>query len=140
MRKFKFLFVFTLTFFALAAAHANDTEPCRGTMKPCTDPVKKSIINGEINHATSKKPIKQVSIIAMLDSKKEKTAASDTRGYYTFEDLKPGIYTLVFQKSGFKKVTKENVVVKIDESFMLDIEMIEDEYGNIPTPFHFINE
>jgi hypothetical protein len=140
MRKYKFLFVFSLSILGFVFANAADIVPCKEPVKPCIDPVKKSIINGEINHATSKKPIKQVSVTAMLDSKKEKVASTDNRGFYNFDDLKPGIYTFIFQKTGYKKVTKENVMVKVDETFMLDIEMIEDEYGNIPTPFHFINE
>jgi len=103
-------------------------------------PAKKHIINGAVNHAESKKPLREVNVSAYLDSKREKTVTSDSKGNFAFDDLKPGIYTLIFQKSGYKKVTREKVLVKIDETFMLDIEMIEDEYGSIPSPFHFSNE
>lgn len=104
------------------------------------NPAKKHIINGAVNHAESKKPLKEVNVTAYLDSKREKAVTSDAKGYFAFDDLKPGIYTLIFQKSGYKKVTREKVIVKIDETFLLDIEMIEDEYGSIPSPFHFSNE
>ena len=54
------------------------------------------------------------------------------------EEMKPGTYKFVFEKAGYKKVTKEKVVVKTDEAFQLNIEMIENSsYDLMPSPFHF---
>ena len=59
-----------------------------------------------------------------------------TAGGYAFDELKPGTYKFIFEKSGFKKITKEKVVIKTDEAFQLNIEMIESiEFEIIPSPF-----
>jgi hypothetical protein len=52
--------------------------------------------------------------------------------------LKPGVYKFVFEKAGFKKVTKDKVVVRTDEAFQLNIEMIQDNgFDLMPSPLHF---
>jgi hypothetical protein len=44
----------------------------------------------------------------------------------------------VFEKDGYKKVTKEKVSIKTDETFQLRIEMIEAEDFNLmPSPLYF---
>lgn len=134
MKISKFILCLSISLAGFLFSHASDI------ITPDLNPAKKNIINGVINSAESKNPIRDVNIVAYLDAKREKSVTSDTKGNYVFDDLKPGTYTLIFQKSGYKKVTREKIVVRIDESFLLDIEMIEDEYGNIPSPFHFSNE
>ncbi len=99
---------------------------------------KKDDITGSVVHADTKKPIKDVSITAYLTSKKEKVIITDGSGNYNFEDLKPGTYKFVFEKDGFKKVVKEKVIARVDEGFMLNIEMIEvEEFSIMPSPFGF---
>ena len=69
----------------------------------------------------------------ILIPKKEKAVTTDNSGNYSFNDLKPGTYKLVFEKSGFKKVTKDKVVIRGDEGSMLNIEMDEEtEFPIIP--------
>ena len=56
-------------------------------------------------------------------------------GGFSFDELRPGIYKFVFEKSGFRKVTKEKVVIKTDEAFQMNIEMIENsDYDIMPSP------
>ena len=101
---------------------------------------KKSDILGVVLHSENKKPIKEVSITAYSVSKKEKekTIQTDDSGNYSFEDLKPGTYKFVFEKNGFRKVTREKVVIKTNEAFQLNIEMIESrELDIIPSPLLF---
>ena len=58
--------------------------------------------------------------------------------HFSFDELKPGTYKFIFEKAGFKRVTKEKVVIKTDESFQMNIEMIETtQYDLAPSPFHF---
>jgi len=46
------------------------------------------------------------------------------------------VYKFVFEKTGFKKVTKEKVVIKTDETFQMQIEMVEmGDYDILPSPF-----
>jgi len=98
----------------------------------------KDEMNGVVVHAESKKPLKDVSITAYVgNSKKEKIVISNELGGFSFDELKPGIYKFVFEKTGFKKVTRDKVVIKTDETFQLQIEMIEmGDYEIMPSPFN----
>lgn len=79
-----------------------------------------------------------MSITAYLISRKEKNVHTDDLGGYSFEALKPGTYRLVFEKAGFKRVTKDKVVIKTEEAFQLNIEMIESkDFDLVPSPLHF---
>lgn len=114
-----------------AVANATDCKPGPGDGK-------KDEINGTVVHSESKKPLKDVSITAYLITKKEKVVITDDIGSFAFDELKPGVYKFVFEKAGFKRIVKEKVVIKTDEAFQLNIEMIErDDFEIIPSPFHF---
>jgi len=110
--------------------------------KACADPGdgkgKKDELNGVVLHAETKKPLKDVSITAYSVSKKEKIVVTDDWGNFAFDELKPGTYKFVFEKAGFKRITKEKVVIKTDEAFQMNIEMIEsNDFEIMPSPFHF---
>ena len=61
---------------------------------------------------------------------------TDEEGNFAFEELKPGTYKFIFEKAGFKRITKEKVVIKTDEAFQLNIEMIESiDFEIMPSPF-----
>lgn len=125
------LMVLALLSFGLAFAN-NEPSPS------CETKSKKNDIEGMVVHAENKKPLKDVNITAYLISRKEKAAHTDELGGYSFDALKPGTYKIVFEKAGFKKVTKDKVVVKAEESFMLNIEMIESkDFDLVPSPLHF---
>ena len=114
-------------------ANANNDDPDPGTGKG-----KKDELNGVVTHSDSKKPLRDVTVTAYLVSKKEKMVFTDDEGGFAFDELKPGTYKFVFEKAGFKKVTKDKVVVKTDEAFQLNVEMIETgNYDLMPSPFHF---
>jgi hypothetical protein len=132
--KLKFL-ILSLALFGFVAAKANtEPDPANTT---CVKG-KKNDLAGTILHGESKKPLKDVTVTAYLVSKKEKAVQTDETGNYGFEELKPGTYKFVFEKSGYKRVTKEKVVVKTDEAFMLNIEMIESkDFDLVPSPLLF---
>ena len=116
--------------FVAAKADSGDPDPGRGTGK-------KDDLNGIVVHAESKKPLKDVSVTAILISKKEKIVLTDEEGSFAFDELKPGTYKFIFEKAGFRKITKEKVVIKTDEAFQLNIEMIENsDYEIMPSPFN----
>ena len=99
---------------------------------------KKDDLNGVVIHAESKKPLKDVSVTAYLVSKKEKVVLTDEDGNFSFDELRAGTYKFIFEKAGFKKITKEKIVIKTDEAFQLNIEMIEsNDFDILPSPFHF---
>lgn len=123
------LLLFVISVFGFLAVKANsiNTDPIKG---------KKDELNGMVIHAETKKPIKNVCVTAVLISKKEKAVSTDDAGGYAFDELKPGTYKFIFEKSGYKKITKEKIVIKTDEAFQLNIEMIEAlEFDIIPSPF-----
>ena len=126
------IFLLAVSLLGFAVAKAN-SEP-----EPCNDIRRIDEVNGVILHSEKKKPIKDVSITAYSISKKEKIVQTDESGNYAFDDLKPGTYKFVFEKAGFRSVTKEKIVVKTNETFQLNIEMIESkDFELMPSPFHF---
>lgn len=113
-----------------AANAANSIGPSPGDGR-------KDELNGKVIDGESRKPLKDVTVTAYLVSKKEKIEITNEEGGFAFEDLKPGTYKFVFEKAGFRKITKDKVVIKTDEAFQLNIEMIEsNDYEIMPSPFH----
>jgi hypothetical protein len=117
-----------LGFVIARANNFNPTEPGKG---------KKDELNGYVIHSENKKPLSGVTVTAILVSKKEKVVVTEDDGGYAFDELKSGTYKFIFEKAGFKKTTKEKVVIKTDEAFQMNIEMIEsNDYEIMPSPFH----
>jgi hypothetical protein len=102
------VFLLAVGLLGFVAAKANNDDPGTGIKG------KKDDINGLVTHSESKKPMKDVTVTAYLVSKKEKFVMTDDAGSFSFDELKPGTYKFVFEKAGFKRVTKEKVVVKTD--------------------------
>jgi hypothetical protein len=99
---------------------------------------KKNDIAGGVLHADSKKPLTNVSVTAYSSSKKEKMVLTDGNGNYYFNELKPGTYRLVFEKSGYRKVTRDKVMIKSDEGCQLNIEMDEEgDFQIMPSQLFF---
>jgi hypothetical protein len=123
------IFMLAIALVGFVAAKANNgDDPGRG---------KKDDLNGIVVHSDSKKPLKDVSVTAILISKKEKIVMTDDEGSFSFDELKPGTYKFIFEKAGFKRITKEKIVIKTDEAFQLNIEMIEAvDYEIMPSPFN----
>jgi len=80
--KSKFLLL-AISILGFVVAKANPGDPGFG---------KKDELNGFVIHADSKKPLKDVSITAILISKKEKVVITDDEGSFAFDELKPGTY------------------------------------------------
>lgn len=129
--KLKFLLLTTICFFTVLAAKA-------GAPPGGDEPNAKNDLAGGVYHSETKKPLGSVSVTAYLSSKKEKSVVTDANGNYSFNDLKPGTYKFVFEKDGYKKITKDKVVIRQDEGFQMDIELSEHtSFDFMPGPFHF---
>lgn len=123
------IFILTATSF-VASAHITPGAKITG--------IKKNDIVGGVIHSETKKPLMNVNVSAYSANKKEGTAVTDDNGFYYFNDLKPGTYKLVFEKYGFKNVTKEKITIKSDEGCQLNIAMDEeDDFQILPGLFHF---
>ena len=130
MRSKIFLLAIGLAGFLLAKAEVNPGE----------ENGKKDDLAGTVIHNDSKKPLKDVCVTAFLSTKKEKLTFTGEDGNFSFEELKPGKYKFIFEKNGFKKVTKEILIITTDDAFQMNIEMIElNDFDIIPSPFHFPN-
>ena len=126
------ILLLTVSLFAFVLAKASIT--------PGDEIGKKEDVVGVVIHNDSKKPLKDVSVTAYLSSKKEKLVVTDEDGNFSFDDLKPGKYKFVFEKSGYKKVTKEKIIVTTDDAYQLDAEMIElTDFNIMPSPLHFLD-
>lgn len=122
------LFFLTIVFAAAAFVARANTGPCTNG-----EDTKKTDIAGGVIHTETKKPLVNVSVTAYSASKKEKVVYTDANGYYSFDDLRAGTYKLVFEKTGYKKVTREKVVIHPDEGCRLNVEMDnEDELQILP--------
>ena len=115
------LLLFSLMILTASVAFAKPPDPgCR------TDNRKTDVAGGVINSST-KKPIYKVSVTAYDASKKERTVLTDGSGNYSFADLKPGTYRLVFEKDGYKKMIREKLVLRGDDCLQLNVELDEEE-------------
>lgn len=126
------LFLLGFSLLGVMAARAADKADDPGIGK-------KNDVNGVVVNSETKKPLKDVNITAYNVTRKEKVVLiSDFDGFYAFDDLKPGTYKLVFEKAGFRKTTRAKVMVRTDEAFMLNIEMIESsDFQILPSPGSF---
>ena len=126
------LFFLTIAFTAFAfIARANTTDPSGNGEEN-----KKTDLAGGVIHTDTKKPLGNVSVTAYSTSKKEKVVYTDANGYYSFDELKAGTYKLVFEKEGYKKVTREKVTIRPDEGCQINIEMDEEkEFQILPGSF-----
>lgn len=123
----------TISLFGFLLASANNTNS-GGPLGGREDLI------GIVVHSGNKKPLKDVSVTAYCSTKKQKVVMTDESGNFSFDELTPGTYKFIFEKSGYRKVTKEKVLVKTDEAFQMNIEMIENnDFDLMPSPFHFIS-
>jgi hypothetical protein len=93
---------------------------------------------GKIFSEDSNKPLKDVTITAVLLNKKEKFTLSDTEGEYGISELKLGVYKIIFEKDGYRKVVKDKVTIKANSQVEMNIEMEQNSFFNLaPSPMHF---
>lgn len=129
MRRKYLLLSFFITVFSFCASANNGEENA-----------KKSDVMGGVFTQDSKKPLSNVSITAYSNAKKEKVIITDSQGHFSFNDLKPGNYRFVFEKEGYKKVTKDKYIAKADEAQQLNIQMQEHaSFDFMPGPSQFFD-
>jgi 5-hydroxyisourate hydrolase-like protein (transthyretin family) len=103
-------------------------------------PGKINEVSGSIFDGDSKKPLQNVTVTAYSASRKEKFVLTDEFGRFELDELKSGTYKLVFEKEGYRKVVREKVTIKTDETFQMRIEMLESEsFDLMPSPFQFFD-
>jgi len=56
-----------------------------------------------------------------LDTSEKHNMETDASGYYTFVNILPGRYKVEVEKSGFKKVVRQPIIVEIESGLKVDI-------------------
>jgi hypothetical protein len=132
--RMKLLLLCFVALFATVGAKAN-TSPGTGE-----ESAKKSEVAGGVYHSESGKPLGSVVVTAYTGNKKEKVVLTDNNGNYSFDELKPGTYTFVFQKEGFKKVAKNRTINRPDEGVLVNVRLEEHStFDFMPGPSHFFD-
>ena len=99
---------------------------------------KRTDVAGGVYHNETKKPLGSVTVTAYAGTKKEKSVLTDRDGNFSFDELKPGTYKFVFEKEGFKKITKERTISRIDEGLQVNVHMEEhSSFDFMPGPSQF---
>jgi hypothetical protein len=122
----------------LAGCLASKTSIANTGGNGATETVSKTEILGTVYTAESRKPLRDVVVTAYANNKKESRALTDGEGNYSFSDLKPGVYRLVFEREGYRKVSRDKVKIKTDDGFQLNIDMEEiHDFDWVPGIFNF---
>ena len=133
--KQRILLLIAICTFGCLQSRALDIDPINPGKAGKINEVTGSIFDGD-----SKKPLHNVTVTAYSATKKEKFVLTDEAGRFEFDELKTGTYKLVFEKEGYRKVVREKVSIKTDETFQMRIEMIEAEgFDLVPSPFQFFD-
>jgi hypothetical protein len=80
-------------------------------------------ISGEVRDTTGASiPAAQVTVVN-VDTNATRTAVSNESGLYSFPALPPGTYTLKVEKAGFKTVTRPSILIQVQQSARVDMEL-----------------
>jgi len=94
-------------------------------------------VSGHIKSA-GQAPLKDVTVTIYTEDNQEIVLHTDKKGSFSIGDLKPGTYKMVFTKNGYQKITRQRVVIKENEGFMVKLQMQENDPLHIfPSPLHF---
>ncbi len=83
-----------------------------------------SVITGTIIDAATKKPVEDIVVTATSPALQgEEVTVSDKTGTYRIPQLPGGSYTLRYEKSSYKLLTRTNVTVNLDRTIRLNVEV-----------------
>lgn len=101
------------------------------------DGTKEPILSGSVSDASSKKPMKGVTIsITSSKDKVEKLATTDASGHFIIPKLPAGEVTIVLEKKGYKTYRKERVILKEGMPIRLKLDMSNEKEVEDTNLFH----
>jgi Carboxypeptidase regulatory-like domain len=62
-------------------------------------------------------------ILTNLDSSEKRTQSTGSEGLYSFVTVMPGRYRIEIERQGFKRVTREPVIVQVQQTAHIDVPM-----------------
>lgn len=81
-------------------------------------------LSGTIIDASTKKPLADVTIVAVNSANKSEVVTTNAQGQFKISSLPQGTYTLKIAKEDYKNIDKKDVVVKTDNTTKVTIEMV----------------
>ena len=81
-------------------------------------------VTGTVVDANTKKPLADVSVVAVNGSNKSEVVTTNAQGQFKISSLPQGTYTLKLSKDDYKNVDKKDVSIKTDNTSKVTIEMI----------------
>lgn len=81
-------------------------------------------VTGTVLDATTKKPLADVTVVAVNGSNKVETVTTNAQGQFKIATLAQGTYTLKLTKEDYKNADKKEVVIKPEHTTKVTIEMI----------------
>jgi hypothetical protein len=81
-------------------------------------------ISGTVVDATTKKPLADVTVVAMIGTTKTEVVTTNAQGQFKISSLVQGTYTLKISKEDYKAQDKKEVVVKPDNTAKVSVELI----------------
>lgn len=101
------------------------------------DGTKESMIMGSVSDATSRKPVKGVSIyIISSKDKVGKLVISDASGQFTIPKLPAGEVTIVLEKKGYKTYRKEKFIIREGMQVKLKVDLNNEKPAEDSNLFH----
>jgi hypothetical protein len=80
-------------------------------------------ISGEVRDSSGATIAAAQVTIVNVDTNATRTAVSNDAGVYSFPALPPGTYNLKAEKTGFKTVTRPGILIQVQQSTRIDIDM-----------------
>jgi 5-hydroxyisourate hydrolase-like protein (transthyretin family) len=87
-------------------------------------------VSGTVVDASTKKPLADVTIVAVNSANKSETVTTNAQGQFKITSLPQGTYTLKLAKDDYKNIDKKEVVIKNDGTTKLTIEMVAETLEN----------
>lgn len=100
------------------------------------DGTKASVISGSVSDASSKKPVKGVTISIASKDKIEKLVTTDASGQFVIPKLSAGEVTIILEKKGYKTYRKEKFVIREGMQVKIKIDMSNEKEVEDVNLFH----
>lgn len=95
-----------------------------------------SRLHGVLNDAASKAPLAEVMVTATSPQlQDERIVMTDARGAYSLPQLPPGLYTLRFDKEGFRSSSREGIPLRLDRAVRVNVELLSEGVVTESSPF-----
>ncbi len=91
-----------------------------------------NVISGKVVNAETKEPIPDVVVTATSPALLgERLLVTDIQGLYRIPELPPGLYTLRFDKEGFKPFSRSEIDLRPDRTVQVNVELLGERFTDV---------